>query len=469
MRRRTGSTARLSLAGVAVLALSMTGGTRGGPQTSVQGIVDLAGNGYVEEEYFLIGTASSYAKAAGSTWGSDGIWAAQVAAATAPFKTRILVRRPADPQAFNGTVVVEWMNVTGQADGAPDFTEAQGELLRGGYAWVGVSAQALGLNQPLLGLKVWDPTRYGTLSHPGDSYSYDIFSQAGQALRTPVGSDPLGNLRSTAARYLAFGESQSAGRLVTYINAVHPLVNVFDGFFVHSRGAGGAALSTLPATTPVPSPAPIRTDLSAPVFQVETETDVAGYSPARQADTNRIRTWEVAGAAHFDHYGLSFIELSTAKDFPGLPSLLPVCQYPVNDASARYVYDAAVHHLDRWVRDGSLPPIGTRISLSTTSPVAPLRDTLGIALGGVRLPEMDVPLLTYSGLDNLSLTPPNFCGLFGTTKPIPAETLAALYPNHGSYVSRVTKATTAAEKAGFILGYDAELIRTAAATSEAGK
>ena len=34
--------------------------------------------------------------------------------------------------------------------------------------------------------------------------------------------------------------------MVTYIDAVHPLVHVYDGFLVHSRGAGGAALSQAP-------------------------------------------------------------------------------------------------------------------------------------------------------------------------------------------------------------------------------
>ena len=42
---------------------------------------------------------------------------------------------------FNGTVVVEWLNVSGGVDAAPDWTFAHTELIREGYAWVGVSAQ----------------------------------------------------------------------------------------------------------------------------------------------------------------------------------------------------------------------------------------------------------------------------------------------------------------------------------------
>src|SRR5437773_2472833 len=59
-----------------------------------------------------------------------------------------------------------------------------------------------------------DPARYSGLTHPGDSYSYDMFSQAGQAVRGNAAT-VLGGLRP--ARVIAAGESQSAGRMVTYI------------------------------------------------------------------------------------------------------------------------------------------------------------------------------------------------------------------------------------------------------------
>src|SRR5262249_48794618 len=85
----------------------------------------------------------------------------------------------ANPARFNGTVVVEWLNVSGGVDAAPDWLYIHDELIREGFAWVGVSAQALGVAAD----EAADPARYAALSHPGDSYSYDIFSQAGQAVR----------------------------------------------------------------------------------------------------------------------------------------------------------------------------------------------------------------------------------------------------------------------------------------------
>ena len=82
---------------------------------------------------------------------SDGLWT--VAPGTdppsdpAPYKTRDVVYRPIDPKKFNGTVIVEWLNVSGQVDANPDWTKTHNELIRDGFAWVGVSAQAVGLNQ----------------------------------------------------------------------------------------------------------------------------------------------------------------------------------------------------------------------------------------------------------------------------------------------------------------------------------
>src|SRR5262249_14431130 len=80
--------------------------------------------GYVEEERFIPGTAASFTKS--GEWGIDGHWALSPDRA-APFKVRILVRRPKDASRFNGVVVVEWLNVTAQAEGAADYMQMQEE------------------------------------------------------------------------------------------------------------------------------------------------------------------------------------------------------------------------------------------------------------------------------------------------------------------------------------------------------
>src|SRR5439155_492528 len=136
------------------------------------------------------------------------------------------------------------------------------------------------------------------LVHPGDSFSYDIFSQAGEAIRQPSGPNPLADLRLKTV--IATGESQSAFRMVTYIDAIHPVARVYDGFLVHSRASTGVPLSEAPQPViPVPSPTVIRSDLDVPVLTFQTETDLLFLQSlaARQDDTDRLRLWEVAGTS----------------------------------------------------------------------------------------------------------------------------------------------------------------------------
>ena len=122
-------------------------------------------------------------------------------------------------------------------------------------------------------------------------------------LRHPAAVDPLGGL--AAKRLLATGDSQSAFRLVTYVNAIEPRDRVYDGFLVHSRSGSGAPLSQppQPAVDP-PNPTRIRDDVGVPVLTFETETDleVLHYLGARQPDSKDFRLWEVAGTAHADSY-----------------------------------------------------------------------------------------------------------------------------------------------------------------------
>src|SRR5204862_5541618 len=134
-----------------------------------------------------------------------------------------------------------------------------------------------------LSLKAVSPARYGRLSHPGDSFSYDMFSQVGQALRAPTVATLLGGL--APRRVIAIGESQSAFRMTTYVNAIHPDTHVFDGFLIHSRSGGAAGLSQNPQPAiNAPTPTFVRGDVDVPVMIFETETDPIGlgYFVARQ-------------------------------------------------------------------------------------------------------------------------------------------------------------------------------------------
>jgi hypothetical protein len=425
---------------------------------------DLADVGYVQEEFFISGTASAYTSA--SPLASDGAWSV-TPASTAAYKTRILVYRPARARAFSGTVFVEWLNVSGGLDSAPDWITAHIEMIRAGMVWVGVSAQFVGVEGGgglvSLPLKSVNPRRYGTLVHPGDSYSYDMFSQAGQALRGPSSARILGGLVPDVV--IAAGESQSASRMVTYVNGIHPLAGVFDGFLIHSRSGGGAPLSQNPLPPiSVASPMRIRTDVDVPVFTFQTETDVPSSVASRQADTDRFRLWEVAGTAHADSYTL-VTGMPDRGDDPSVAKVVVIaspipgiidCGAPINSGPQHFVLDAALHHLDRWIRRGTPPPTAPRLETlpgSTTFAT----DAFGNVLGGVRTPWVDVPVAKLSGFGQPSGG--SFCGLFGTTVLFDGATLDDLYPSSRVYVRKYRKALTRAVRAGFMRRQDATLIR----------
>ena len=256
---------------------------------------DLAEHGYTESEYFVSGTATAYERR------DDG---AVAATESAEYRTRFIVYQPADSARFDGTVIVEWLNVSGGLDAAASWIFLHRELMRRGSVWVGVSAQIVGVHggesvvgMPGAALTTIDPERYGTLRHPGDRFSYDIYSQVGAALRD-AHRQPVGRSAHRTA-HRRNGESQSAYRLTTYVNDIDPLDRVYDGFFVHARGGTSAPLDDdSPAIALEGDPVLFRDDLRVPVLCVEAETDLItlGYYAARQDDTERFRLWEMAGA-----------------------------------------------------------------------------------------------------------------------------------------------------------------------------
>ena len=94
-----------------------------------------------------------------------------------------------------------------------------------------------------------------------------------------------------------------------------------------------------------------------------------------------------------------------------------------------------------------------------------MRNSFGNALGGIQLAELAVPTATDTGLN----TGPVFCILYGSHVPFDASTLAALYPNHGTYVSQVSRVTADNLEDGYIVPFDAAKTLTGAAHSDIGK
>ncbi|GAB3292206.1 alpha/beta hydrolase domain-containing protein [Parahaliea aestuarii] len=429
---------------------------------------DLALVGYEQAEYFISGEASAFSNL--NELQSDGLWEAEPGE-QASYRTRIVVYRPSDPADFSGTVLLEWLNVTAGFDTPPSYGSGHVEMLRSGHVWAGVSAQIVGIEGSEnslvpLHLKAAEPERYASLEHPGDSFSYDIFAQAGQALRAPGVIDLLAGLEPE--RIIALGESQSAGRLLTFINAVHPLYNAFDGYLVHSRGDGSPPLAQEPqAEISTPEVVTFREDLNVPVLNFQTETDVIalGAVSDRQPDSAGFRLWEVAGAAHGDFYsfvsgradfgeGAQFAQVVEESAILGFIQ----CAQPMNAGPMPWVFNAALRALDDWVSDGTAPPESPRLQVDDAGE-ALLRDADGIALGGIRTPYVDAPPGVLTGEPNGG---DSFCFLFGTTQLFDAAQMAARYTDQAGYEAAVAESADAAVAAGFLLAEDAERIKAAA-------
>lgn len=425
--------------------------------------------GYVEEEYFISGTATRYsipATPAGAT-----------RIGTMPYKTRIVVRRPARPERFNGVVVVDWQNVTAGHDADTEWAGAAEFFVRSGWAWVGASVQRIGVHgfdppnpRAGRGLKQWGPTRYGSLDVTNggtvtdDSQSYDIYSQIAQLLKHPPSVNPFDGME--VKRVYAGGASQSAAFLVRYYNNVQPLAKVYDGFAV---GLGGG--------TP-------RLDLPTKFFKVYTETDVwRGQAAVRLPDTASTHTWEIAGASHVPRAWMS----SNKNDFRALlggirdrdigPQQPMQCIRPhASDVETWAVGHAAYAALDRWVTENVKPPIAVPIQVSAAPPAPEfatiVRDSNGIAVGGIRLPRVAVPTALNTG-ENLppdTTNPLNAsCVLYGTHIPFDAAKLKAIYPSRAGYLREVRRVVEELVRDGFVLEADAPILVRNAESAAVGR
>lgn len=440
--------------------------------------------GYVEDEFFISGTATSFEL---TETPKNGEWAAKPGP-TAPYRTRVIVRRPA-AERFSGTVAVEWFNVSA-IEAGPDWAYLSREIAREGDVYVGVSTQSQGINggDTLLdvsvnpetakqagvnaavnngGLRSIDPARYGSLEHPGDAYAFDIFSQVGKAIASGQGG-LLDGLKPAAV--VAVGESQSAAFLTTYVNAVHPLDPTYAGFLIHSRGANAAPIDgnlkrPTNATQMADVAVQIRTDLDVPVFIFETETDLTllGYAAARQPDTDHIRTWEVAGTAHADYYQIVSV-IGGSRD-PNIGSFLG-CTVPINVGPQHEVLAAAFHHFVRWVRSGTPPAPGRPISTTKQGDGVTIeRDANQFAVGGVRNPLVDVPVVATIGdppggasVADVTASKTGVCLIFGQTIPFDQAKLLGLHGSADNYVRAFRASADGAVEAGHLLRPDADLL-----------
>lgn len=419
-------------------------------------VMPMQANGYVETEYFVHGHASRYRI-------KDAMKNAQKIDSGNVYNTRVLVRRPTDSKRFNGTVIVEWLNVTLDQDIDFVFGATRQLLVREGYVWIGVSAQRNGIEA----MQKWNPDRYKQLSvtasnidpadgsevdpaNPlimsvgGDVLAWDIFSQVGQMAKSNT-SKMLPGFK--VKRLIAAAESQSTLKVSTYYNAIQPLHHVYDGFLFYDRTGL------------------LRTDVDAKTMAIGTEifTALMGYAP--QEDTDHQRWWEVNDASHFSldeiqNYVDPFIKRDAAfKDADGRALNLSELTNMKGPCTPSTIYSrvpngdimkAALKALNTWIAGGRAPASAPRFVVDAQNKY--VRDANGQILGGIRTAAQDAPLSKNAGIGS----GPWFCGPSGNHVDFTADQLCKLYGNHEAYLTRVKAVVNTNVKDGFLLPEEAQ-------------
>lgn len=393
--------------------------------------------GYVEQEFFISGTATRYPS--NPTADQQRVDATPIG--TSAYTTRIVVRRPADGRRSAGVAIVDWQNVTAGHDIDTEWGTNADYIVRHGWTYIGASVQRVGVNgNPVgtptggLGLTQWSPTRYGSLDLTAggtvvdDSQSFDVYTQIGRLAKGTSRTNPLSDLR--LRHVYAGGASQSARFLGVYYNTVQPIARVYDGVLL---AIGGSAL-------------PPRPEVGTKVFRVYTENDaLRGIAVNRVPDSNVLRTWEIAGASHVPAYATTEDQADFRATLGGIQTREFGAAAPlqcVNPGPSQIqswaVFHAAYDALDKWVQRGIEPRRAQQLAITNPAPPAQfLRDANGIVLGGIRLPDTEVPVALNDGFNAPvagGTNPLNgFCVLWGTSRPLSADALDTLYYGTGDY------------------------------------
>jgi Alpha/beta hydrolase domain len=371
-------------------------------------VANLAAFGYVQEEFFISGTAAGM-----------------------PYTTRILVRRPASPRRFSGMVIAESIRSTA----VRSMWSLRQYMMRSGHAYVEIGSNHLAVNNLL---KPSDPTRYGPLNLPaiqGGVFGHvmEVMAQGGMLLRTNPAGGPF---RGFDVEHVILAGCSEQGLIIRqYMRDAHPIYraadgkSIFDGYFP-------ACVADWPEQFILVNGQPFRNftpgPIEVPVVNLAGQQEVESWPefgrlyrrPDRNAPNDKYRIYEVAGMGH----GTS--PSSTTCAAGQQPSRFP----------AHHLSTSALDKLIRWVDKGIAPP--TSEPLATAAPNGPLlKDVHGNALGGVRSVHVDVPVATFFT-----------CVTLGTYEvPFTAETIRSLYRTPGHYVIKVNQRISRLVRDGWYL------------------
>ncbi len=464
----------------------------------------MAKAGYVEEEYFLSGSANTY------DWTGKG-HGVKVIAGPGKYVTRILVRRPRDAAKFGGNVEVTVLNASLNVDlgGPTDFAR----MAKQGDVWIGITTKAVTVNA----LKKFDAARYAPLdwSNPAspehrcanptmippymaggkevieamakagiknswpeyeDGLVWDMLGQLGLLLK----SEQRGSILPGFAKPHVFmtGISQSAIYIRTFVAGFHDRFRSADGKpaydgYLAIVGPAMIRINQCAKDIELDDAFQKLTPPDVPFISISSEGEMWQARHTRQPDTftrrGGIVSYEVAGSSHMaaDIPGkpMDTLMFAPVPDMmkagaqlggaTGAPNLIPAGAKP-NDFTWQPLVRGAYSNLLLWSNNGIKPPRAPGIKLDAKLEI--VRDANGNALGGLRSPYIDVPVAGHTGY----LTAGGMGGVTGAKRAFTPEKLKALYPDQASYAAKFGAATDRLLAGRWILPEDAEAMKAAA-------
>lgn len=445
---------------------------------------DLSKSGYSEAEFLVSGKANVY------DWQAGGTVAVKIPGA--PYTGRILVRHPANPSKFSGTVVVEIMNPTRKFDWSMMWGYLHDHLIEHGDAWVGITMPG-----SIAGLQKFNPSRYASLSFANpnpsevcpvpaarggktgapssfaaeDGLRWDMISQVAAAMKSTAKDMPLSGFRVERV-YL----TTQIADLEAYINAIHPRANLadgkpaYDGYLVRNLNTPARLRNCGPAPE-AGDPRSIIHDVNVPVIVVLAQGEVPAAAALRRPDADgpngRFRLYEIAGAGHIDKFAYSTGFPALADQSAAVGSAQGTVDWPFNAMCTppialselpllKYSYDAALANLDAWSRKGIAPPKEEPMQVTSGASPAVALDSSGIAKGGVHSPWVDFPVASYT-----TTSPgPGNCVEMGQAIPMARAEVMKLYPSAQDYQKKIAADVDSQVKARWFTPSDGKKMKS---------
>ena len=382
---------------------------------------------YEAREYFVSGTTST----------------------GAPYKTRIVLRKPKDNAKFNHLILAESMHPSGNP-------------------WVFHFTQVYSMTTGVIGLEVLTTTpaglaaanqaRYKDLVVPNGA-SNDILAQVGALIKSDHQDNPLRGLASR--KMILAGSSASAAVAQNYLANAHmaqrlaDMKPIYDGFMPTS------------ANGPIPT-------IDVPTILVPTMRETFAGNGTTEQDNERLRVYEFAGMAHIDS--------RVAGAYYPDPCKAPISRYPLGAEMA-----VALDKLFTWADKGVAPPHADRLyvdfnpdnksQLDRDKGTMFALDEFGNVKGGIRNTYVDVPVRSYHVPDEAATprisTPHHtiaanraagqdpevlLCSLANFEVPLTKEQLKKLYKNPQDYAKKVGQRYDELVKQGWALPVYREMV-----------